>query len=532
MTDTVPTTAAPSSDTATIDEADAAVVLADGNGVGRPPAPLDGPDTGGDPGDDPQLRRKVGGALKWSFVNATFTRLTSVGVSILLAHLIAPEQFGVYAAALVVINIILSISEMGVSVALVRHTGPIDEMAPTVTTLALISAFTLGMISLLGAPWFASALGAPEATGVIRLLSVSIALAGITAVPTAILQRDFRQDHKMLADTMSFVTSTGVVIGLAAAGFGAWALAWSRIVATITVAVVMLALTKERYWPGWSSKQAKDVLAFGLPLAGSSLLVFGVMNVDYIVVGSVLGSVPLGYYLIAFNLSSWPVNAFSEPVRTVSTAGFSQLRHDPERFQASFTRALGALMALTIPACVILAALNTPLVRFVYGERWLPAAVPLAVLGVLGALRVGLELAYDFLAAAGKSRSILVVHILWFAGLVPALLIGAHLGGITGVSWGHVVVVTCVVAPAYAVALRGLGIGVRGIGRAVTRPLIGGVVMIGVAQVASRLMPNDFLRLAVGATAALLAYGAVVWPTRRELLSIVKKTQPEEPALA
>ncbi|HEX6346013.1 lipopolysaccharide biosynthesis protein [Umezawaea sp.] len=473
-----------------------------------------------------QLERKVGSAIRWSAVNSVLQRVSQVGVGVLLARLIAPEQFGVFAVALVVLNIVLSVSEMGVSAALVRTRGPIDEMAPTVTTLSIASGTLLAVICVVGAPWFSNAMGAPEATGVIQLMSLALVVAGASAVPGAMLQRDFRQDHKFAADTTGFVVGTAVVVVLALLGFGAWSLAWSRLATNVAAAVVMFALTKERYRPGFDRAQARSLLAFGLPLAGSSLLVFGVMNVDYIVVGSVLGTVPLGYYLLAFNLSSWPVGAFSAPVRSVSLAAFSQVRDNPEQFQRTFGRALGLLALFTVPACVLLAALADPLIRVVYGERWAPAATALAMLVLLGAVRVALELGYDFLASAGRSRAILVIHVVWLGALVPLLLVGAHLDGIRGVAAAHVVVAVLVIVPAYLVAFRPYGVKARALGATLARPVLGGVLMIAVAQAVTFVVPGNVWQLLVGGVLSLAAYTAVVYPLRHEALGVLRRAAP------
>ena len=466
-----------------------------------------------------QLRSKVSGALRWSFMNSAFSRVGQLALGIVLARLIAPDQFGVYAAALVVINIILSISELGVSVALVRHTGDISSMAPTVTTLSLASGGVLAVVCFAGAPWFADALGAPEARGVIQLMSVAVLFAGASAVPGAILQREFRQDHKLFADTLSFVVNAGVAVALALNHFGPWALAWSRVAANITATVVMFVLTKERYGPGFDRAQARALLAFGLPLAGSSLLVFAVLNVDYIVVGAVLGPVSLGLYLMAFNLSSWPVGVVATTIRGVSMAGFSHLRDDPQKFRESFSNSLSILMALSIPACVWLAALGRPLVRFVYGDRWEAAAAALAILSILGALRVALELSYDYLAAAGRSTSILAIHVLWLIGLVPALAVGAHLDGIRGVGWGHVVTVALLVTPAYGWALHRIGVDVWSVLGVLARPVFGGAVMFVVATYAQRLVDGDPAKLMVGGTLSTVAYALVMWPIGRLALT-------------
>lgn len=466
--------------------------------------------------------RSLGSAIRWSAINSVVGRVCQVGVSILLARLIAPDQFGLFAVALVVLNIVLSVSEMGVSVALIRTPGDVKDIAPTVTTLSFASGTGLALLCVLGAPWFAAELNAPDAAGVIQLMSVALVISGASAVPGAMLQRDFRQDHKAIADLAGFVAGTAVAVVLALTGFGAWSLAWSRIVTNGAAAVVMFVLTKHRYRPGFDRKQAKSLLAFGLPLAGSSLLVFGVLNVDYVVIGKLLGPVELAFYLLAFNLSSWPVGAISQPVRSVSLAAFSKVRDDAERFQRSFTRALGLLALFTVPACVLLATFGGPLVRFAYGERWSVAAAPLALLVVLGAVRVALELAYDFLASAGKARAILWIHLLWFGSLVPVLAIGAHLGGIRGVAAGHVIVALLLVSPAYLIALRPFGIRVRALGAALARPAAGGVLMALAGLGAQWLFDTDLWRLAVGGIVAVAVYAVVVLPMRHEALRVLR----------
>jgi hypothetical protein len=74
---------------------------------------------------------------------------------------------------------------------------------------------------------FAHALGEPRATHVLRILSINLVLAGISATPAATLQREFRTDRLFVAEMSNFVLSTACAVGLAAAGAGATSLAWS-----------------------------------------------------------------------------------------------------------------------------------------------------------------------------------------------------------------------------------------------------------------------------------------------------------------
>jgi O-antigen/teichoic acid export membrane protein len=477
----------------------------------------------------PTLRAKVGKGLAWSTVNTVVGRVGQLFVGIVLARLIAPSEFGVFAAALVVLSVVISVSELGVSVAIVqaRDRAEVDRIAPVVTTVSVASGAALAALMALLAPWLASALGAPAATGPIRVLALSLVIAGLSATPSACMQREFRQDRKLIADTVSFAVTTAVAIAMASAGFGAWSLAWSRVAGNVVLFAFTFALAPARYRPAWDTALARRLLRFGLPLAGASIVVFAVMNVDYAVIGNMLGPTQLGIYVLAFNLSGWPVGAFSATVRQVSLPAFSELRSDPLRHQASFGRALGMLFVPVVPACVLLGVLGGPLVRFVYGARWADAAGPLAFLAVVGASRVALELAYDFLVSAGESDAAFRLNVLWLVALVPTLIVAAEVGGITAVAAGHVVALGLVVLPAYLRVLLRLGVTVPSIVGPITRPLVGGALMAVTAAAAMAAMPTDFTRLVAGGTLSVVVYAAVVglplWRQHRrgELFSVV-----------
>jgi O-antigen/teichoic acid export membrane protein len=458
------------------------------------------------------LGKKVGSGLRWSAVNTIVNRVGQLMVGIALARLVAPEEFGVYAAALVVMTVVQSVSELGVSLALVRATerSEVDRLAPVVTTLSIASGTLLGAGMALTAPLLANALGAPSAADPLRVLSLALVTAGFAAVPAALLQREFLQGRKLTADTIAFVLSSGLAIALAAKGYGVWALVWSRLVLHLVSAVLLFALAPARYPPGFDRTVAVALLRFGLPLAGASLVAIGLLEVDYMVIGPILGPTALGLYVLAFNISGWPVNAFSVTVRAVSLPGFANLRDDPPRFRASFGQALGVLYVPVIPFCVLLATLAGPIVTVVYGTRWSAAAAPLAFLAVLGAGRVATQLAYDFLVSAGESGAALRLNLAWLVALVPALIAGAQLGGIEGVGAAHMAILVLVVVPTHLVVLNRLGVTPVSIFGPIARPLAGGAAMVAVSLAVQAPLDSDLERLLIAGPVALAFYAAAV----------------------
>jgi hypothetical protein len=122
-----------------------------------------------------------------------------------------------------------------------------------------------------------------------------------------------------------------------------------------------------------------------------------------------------------------PRAAISQAVDRISFAGFSRVANSVTALRHAFTRSIGLLMAITVPACVLLATLARPLIHTIYGERWVPAAHALSLLAILGLMRVAYGLVNDCLVATPKRVTLMGVQALWLAALVPALLIGARL---------------------------------------------------------------------------------------------------------
>lgn len=300
------------------------------------------------------LEGQIGRGLGWSFLNNAVGRIGSFLANVLVARIIMPEDFGIFAVALVALNVMLSMNELGVSLAIVRTPGPVTRIAPTVNTLALMSSGIIFVLALLVAPAFAAALGAPEATGVVRLMAVSVLVDAATAVPVALMTRAFMQRRRLQIDFIAFVVSTPVTILLAVNGLGAWGLAWGAVVGTLTSGLLSVLWAPEKYGFGLDLVEARELLRFGLPLAGASLLLLALVNVDYVVVGRLLGTTQLGLYMLAFNLCSWPITLVSTAVRRVSMAAFARF-HERGDGPEGFRRATALLMAVAVPLCALLA---------------------------------------------------------------------------------------------------------------------------------------------------------------------------------
>jgi PST family polysaccharide transporter len=472
---------------------------------------------------DPGLGLRMRSGLRWSLVSTVLGRLVNPLTGIVLARILTPEDFGIFAVALIALNGLTSINELGVTYAVVRWPGNLASAARTATTIAIAGSVLVFGACFVAAPLFASELNTPEATGVLRLLALAVVIDGVAAVPIGLLTRAFRQDKRALAEWSGFLVSTGLTIGLAVAGFGAWSLAWGRLGGNATNALVLYALAPSRPRPGWDRPVARDLLRFGIPLTGSSFLVFAMLNVDYVVVGRELGTVQLGFYMLAFNLSSFAWNLLSTAVRPVAVPGFARFQHDRAQLTAVFLRWFHLLMVPTVPICALLGTLALPLITVVYGEQWEDAAPVLVFLAALGGLRVAIDFCYDLFVAVGDSRILVRIQALWVVVLVPALTIGARVDGLRGVGIGHAAVAALVIAPTYLAALqRRRGIPFRAVLARLRRPAAGGLAAVATGIAIAVLVEPAWLCLTLGA-AGMLAVYTVVGVAPRELREYARR---------
>lgn len=468
-----------------------------------------------------EKRRGLGGlaarALGWSFLNTALTKLGLTGFGVLLARILGPQQYGTVAVAMTVLLAVLSFNELGVSLAIVRWPEDPRDIAPTVATISVASSVMLYVAVFFAAPSLAAAMDSPASVPVIRVMALLIIINGIASIPSAILQRNFRQGHQMIADQAHGWLGVAVSVALALQGFGAMSLAIGQVCAAITGGILMLIFSPVPFRFGFDREQARKLLKFGLPLAGSSIVVFLVGNVDNFIVGHELGPRELGFYVLAWNVASLPVNLFSQPVRGVAPALFSRLQGNPRAMRTGFSSLAALLGAITLPVCFTMGGCALPLVTFIYGAGWNVAAQPLLWLAVLAALRIIFELSYDYFVVLAKARVVLTVQIAWFAILVPALIAGVHFAGIRGAAIMGFAVAAAVVLPCYIYELAHVGIRIMPLARRFGLSLILAVMLGAAASGITHVLRNDLGVIACSGILGLFVIAFLGYTMRRQL---------------
>ena len=474
---------------------------------GRPTLAADGG------GSAEGLAGRVGRAAVWSGASTLFLRFSNIAVMAVVARIVAPRDFGVFAVALTVQAIVSSMGVLGVSSALPRGDLNPDEIAPTVATISLLSAGVLASAMAVFADQLATALGSPEAAGAIRVMSITVFLVGVFAVPGALLTRDFKQRSIFAATVIGFIPSSIVLVLMAADGNGALAFAWSRVVGQLLMGLTMTVLVSRRYAPGVSRAWIRPLLAFGLPLTGANLLNYVLLNADYVFISRLLGPTELGIYMLAFNVASWSTALLGSVINNVAMPAFSRLRGSPRLLGESLVKSTRGVALVAFPIAALSLVLSYALIDTVYGGKWVSAAPTLSILALYGALFVLCLLFANVLTGLGHTRLLFVTQLVWVLCLVPAMAVGIRLGGIEGAAMAHIAVITVVVFPVYLLAVRrSTQLETTALLRALLPPLAAAVLAAAVASACARTVAVAPAQLLLGGAVGASSYLVLVAP--------------------
>ena len=457
--------------------------------------------------DSRSLSASVRRGALWVVASNVLLRSANVLITAVIAHILAPHDFGVFAVALTAYAVVSSIGELGVSSCLMRADLDIDSLAPTVATISVLSSAILaGAMAAFASP-IAAALGSAAAVGPIRVMSLAVLSVGVFAVPNSQMVRDFKQDKIFLANVIGFVPSTVLLIILAKSGSGAMAFAWSMVVRQFVVGCVLIAVAPRHYRPGLARSALSVVFRFGIPLAGANFVNYMLLNVDYAFVGHLLGAAALGVYMLAFTVASWSYGVLGAVINSVSMPAFSRVKHDPALLRRAMATALRGVSLIVMPMSAITIALARPLILTVYGAKWAASANVLVVLSLYGAVFIVCLLFANMLTAFGRTKFLLVLQLIWIGTLVPAMALGVHKDGIVGAAYAHVAVIIPIVLPSYLLALKRItGVRLTALGKAALPAILASAAAALAAHGAASQLNSPLAQLIAGLAAGGLVY--------------------------
>lgn len=457
--------------------------------------------------DRPRLAARAARAVAWSYASWSASRILSLAVTAVLARLLVPEDFGLVGFATVVVVSLTVVQDLGFGSALIQRRDRIEEAADTAFTVGMLTGTVLALGTALGAPAVAAWFDAPAVTSMLRVLGLSFVIAAAGHTHVTLLRRSLSFRRRAVPEVGGTVVRGVVAVGAALAGAGPWALIAGQL-AGVTASTV-LAWMVEPWRPSLRVPLMRPMARFGFPLLGADTVHALVANLDYVIVGKVLGPAALGTYTLAYRL---PELLLMGVVAVLNRAVFPALAEVQDRIDAlrsGFLATMHYVPMAVVPIGIGLMVAAEPIVLVILGADWVEAVPVLRVLAAYAMVSTLMVADGDVYKATGRSGLLARFAALKLVLLLPALLIAVH-HGLVAVAVAHLGTTMAVKIVRVAAAARILEVRVGDLLKPLLPTLVAGtaltVVAIGVLAATAGLgAPARLLTTAAAGAAAYLA---------------------------
>jgi PST family polysaccharide transporter len=310
------------------------------------------------------------------------SRSSALITTVVVARLLTPADFGLFALALLVVNLFEYVKDLGVNAALVQSPREWNRIAPTGLTLSVVLGVISGSAVTLCAPLAAEVVNNPDVVPLIRALAIGLVILSLSAVPAAHLRRNLDFRRRIIPEFLGAVVKTALTIGMAATGFGVWSLVYGQLAASVVITIGYWWVGRARPKFGFDGDEARALIGFGAPLTVAGLIWFATVSVDYLVIGMRLGDTQLGLYTLAYRLPELIVVYLCIVISEVLFSALSRLQHDRSAMEAHFINVMTAVVALVVPISIGLAVTAPSLIVTLYGPAYSAAAPALSVLAI------------------------------------------------------------------------------------------------------------------------------------------------------
>jgi len=463
------------------------------------------------------VKERIARSVFWIVWSRGVIQTLSFLSTLLVARLLSPSDYGIMAAAGVWTSTIFLLTELGLGAAVIQFRDLQEEELNACFWFTVTAATGAYGVLYLAAPWIATWFGMPMLSSILRVLGLNLLLAAFRIVPESLLRKRLELDKLAKGEILATMLGIPVVIGLAMAGAGVWALVsvslFMPVVSTIS------AYWFVRWWPGMRMGSARlgDLIRFSSATLGTRLCASAYQQADAVVLGKMAGDVTLGFFSMAKQLALLPSEKVSTVVNQLASPVMAELQADCDAMRATFLRGIRLVVYITAPMCVGMALVAEDLVWVTLTKKWL-SAVPLLQVLCFYALIRSLDVLMPPVLFAKYRAAFLFWYALGLLIIMPiAFWAGAALMGALGVALAWVLVYPVIMVRMAREALRELEIGWKTLWRQVWPAMWVTLVMAGVVIAIRWVMPgSDFvervMRLALTSGIGALVYGfGIFW---------------------
>lgn len=318
-----------------------------------------------------ESKQSVFSNLIWRFAERCGAQLVTFIVSIVLARILAPEDYGQIALITVFTTIMQVFVDSGLGTALIQKKNADDLDFSSVFYFNFVICLVLYAVMFLAAPCIANFYSDSSLIPIIRVISLTIVISGIKGIQQSYVSRNMLFKRFFYATLGGTVFSAFLGIAMAYAGLGVWAIVAQQLSNTTIDTLILWLTVKWRPKKMFSWKRLKSLLSFGWKLLASSLLDTVYNNIRSLIIGKMYSSSDLAYYDQGRKFPNIMVTNINASIDSVLLPTMSNAQDYSKHVKAMTRRAIMTSTYVMAPIMMGLAFCAEPIVHLVLTEKWL-----------------------------------------------------------------------------------------------------------------------------------------------------------------
>ncbi len=459
------------------------------------------------------LKSRVTSGVKWIGISQVGRQGLQWITTIILARLLLPSDYGLMGMALIFVNFVQLFRGLGTSSAIIQRKNISEDLLSSIFWLNLAFSFLVTIIIFALSPMIAYFFNESRLTNILRFISLNFIISGFSIVQQALLERDFGFSKITKIELIAVLLSSIVGIVAALLGSGVWSLVYKLIV-EITVSTLLL-----WFYAGWKPKmvfhlaEIKSVTRYSLNLTAYNIWNYFSRNIDRILIGRFLGSVELGYYILAYRVMFFPLLNITNAIARLTLPTLSRLQDDLKKFRKVYLDVIGFIALLTFPMMLGLMAVSNYFVLTLFGAKWESVSLLLVILAPVGLIQsIGMT-SGGIYQATGRTDWMLRWGIVSGLITVISFVVGLQ-WGIYGVATAYAIAVVLLAYPNFAIPFKLINLRVSDLLSNLLKPFLCSSLMVGVIIISKMIVPaglQNSTYFAVFVTVGLVTYIVASW---------------------
>jgi PST family polysaccharide transporter len=294
--------------------------------------------------------------------------------NIVLARILFPQLFGIYAIVAFVVQFFSIFSDVGIGAALIQKKGKLNmEELSTLFWLQQLLVFIVVILVFLTAPLVLRIYTTmpPDGVWFIRVMALSFLFTSLKTVPAILMERAIDFNKVAWVDISESAAFQVTAISLALLNFGVWSFIVAALIQSVLGVILIYSLSSWRPSFQYNFNSARSLIGFGLPYQGNTILSFIKDAITPLFVGAYAGVAAVGYVNWARNLAFAPL-MLSQSFGRVAFPAYARLQHDRKLLQDAVARSIRMMTLIMFPITTMLFSLGPEITHVIFTDKWKP----------------------------------------------------------------------------------------------------------------------------------------------------------------